>query len=110
MPRATLRFGSHNVNGLASKLEGLVQLWRSLHLDIVVVLDTHVDFHHRTSIERQLLQHGWRSFWCLGYQQGGQTRAGVAILVDCQLLSTSALQLRGEAEPAATAGLVKVAC
>jgi len=43
MPRATLRFGSHNVNGLASKLEGLVQLWRSLHLDIVVVLDTHVD-------------------------------------------------------------------
>lgn len=95
MPRApALRLACHNVNGLAGKLENLLSLWQSLHLDIVVAVDTHVGFAERVGLQHQMYSAGWRSFWCLGYQQSGQCRAGVTALVSRSLLASGRLQIR----------------
>jgi len=111
MPRApTLRLGCHNVNGLAAKLESLMALYAALSLDVVVAADTHVDLHERTRLEPRLFAGGWRSYWCLGYAQSGQIRAGVTVLIRDSLLRCGKLQVRasgatpGPASSAATNG------
>ena len=104
MPRATLRVGLHNVNGLSGKLHSLVQQWHASHFDVVAVVDTHVGFAQRTAVELRLMMHGWRSFWCLAYHQGGQDRAGVCILIKNSLLTSGVIQLKGEPQPAASVG------
>eukprot|EP00775_Hariotina_reticulata_P015309 gene15309-biopygen4070 len=79
-------------------------LWQAQHLDIVALTDTHVGFPQRTALQQQLMMHGWQSYWCLGYEGGGQIRAGVAIAVRSALLSSAVLKLRGTPQPAANAG------
>ena len=97
MPRApTLRLGCHNVNGMAAKLEGLLQQWEDLGLDVVAAVDTHVSFFDRPELEHVLHTSGWHSRWCLGIQQGGQCRAGVTVLVRSSLLASGRLQISGE--------------
>ena len=111
MPRApTLRLGCHNVNGLAAKQESLLALYAALSLDVVVAVDTHAGLYERVRLEPRLLAKGWRSFWCLGYQQAGQTRAGVTVLIRDSLLRCGKLQVRdsgpmpGPSSSAATHG------
>lgn len=104
MPGATLRVGSHNVNGLLAKLDALLDQWQAMQLDIVAAVDTHVGFSQRTAVQRQLQMRGWTSYWCLGFDTGGQTRAGVALLIRSPLLTSGVLQLRGQPQPAANQG------
>jgi len=79
MPKAsTLHLGCHNVNGLAAKLEGLLNRWEALHLDVVAAVDTRIGFMQRTDLQRRLLNSVWRSYWSLGPQLGCQCRAGVS--------------------------------
>eukprot|EP00775_Hariotina_reticulata_P015128 gene15128-biopygen1547 len=47
---------------------------------------------------------GWTSYWCLGFDAGGRTRACVALLVRSPLLTSGVLQLRGQPQPAANQG------
>lgn len=102
----TLRMGCHNVNGLAAKLESLMALYAALSLDVVVAADTHVGLFERTRLEPRLLAGGWRSFWCLGHQQSGQMRTGVAVLIRDSLLRCGKLQVRtGGATPGPSTSL-----
>lgn len=71
-------------------------LYAALSLDVVVAADTHAGLFEWTRMEPRLLAGGWRSFWCLGHQQSGQMRAGVAVLVRDSLLRCGKLQVRTE--------------
>ena len=91
-----MRFGLHNVNGLAAKLPELSSQWQQLGLDIVAAVDTHISFSERTAVQHRLHTRGWRSFWCIGLPGQARTRAGVAIIVRSSLLDSGALQVRGQ--------------
>ena len=100
MPRSpSLRFGLHNVNGLATKLPELSSQWQELGLDVVAAVDTHVSFADRTAVQRRLHARGWKSFWCVGMSGQGRTRAGVAIMVRNSLLTSGALVHGAESAP-----------
>ena len=90
-----LRMACHNVNGFAAKLHALNALWKRLALDIVAVIDTHVNFMQRTSLEISLKLLGWHSFWCVGYAGQHSTRAGVALLVRSGLIASGVLRVVG---------------
>lgn len=97
MHRAMLRVGCHNVNGLAAKLPMLTEYWRQLSLDVVVAIDTHVDFFARPAVQRSLSADGWASYWCIGLPSTGHGRAkaGVAVLVRSQLLLSGVVSVEG---------------
>jgi len=90
-----LRVACHNVNGLAAKLDALTALWKRLALDIVAVIDTHVDFVQRTSLEIRLKLLGWHSYWCVGFAGQQHTRAGVTVLVRSPLITSGILAVAG---------------
>lgn len=91
----SLRFGLHNVNGLATKLPALSCQWQELGLDVVAAVDTHVSFSDRSQVQRRLHNCGWQSFWCVGLPGQGRTKAGVAVLVRSNLLASGVLQVPG---------------
>jgi len=93
--RPCLRVACHNVNGFAAKLDALTALWQRLALDIVAVLDTHVDFVHRTSMEIRLKLLGWHSYWCIGFAGQQHTRAGVTVLIRSPLITSGVLRVDG---------------
>ena len=95
---ATLRVGCHNVNGLAAKLQSLTAHWQRLRLDVVVAVDTHVDFFARPAVQRSLSAAGWASYWCMGLPSaaGGRTKAGVAVLLRSSLVLSGALGVAGD--------------
>lgn len=94
----TLKVATHNVNGLAAKVQSLTTLWRHLRFDIVVAVDTHVDFFARPSVQRALQVAGWTSFWCssLPSASGGRTSAGIAILLRSILVLSGVLAVAGD--------------
>ena len=95
---ATLRVGCHNVNGLAAKLQSLTAHWQRLRLDVVVAVDTHVDFFARPAVQRSLSAAGWASFWCMGLPSaaGGRTKAGITILLRSSLVLSGVLGVAGD--------------
>lgn len=103
MPRsphrpAVLRCGSHNVNGLTStaKLDQSLATWRQAGYHIVLLQEHHLTLHTRTSIERRLARHGWRSFIALTPPgDSGRGRGGTAVLIRRALLDSGELTLVG---------------
>ena len=47
-----LRFASHNVRGMASKVAQLAKVWAQMRRDVVCVQETHVAQADQLSIER----------------------------------------------------------
>ena len=93
-----LKVGCHNVNGLTAKIEPLTAHWRRLTMDIVVAVDTHLDFFAQVSAQRQLAMAGWHAWFSPGYSDSnrGHTKAGVAILVRQELILSGVLEITNE--------------
>ena len=97
-----LRMASHNVRGVKPHLDGLVAIWLSLRLDIVLLQETHLGFFDTVQVERRLqaacqridpAHAGYKVFWCLNTQGNGTRSAGVAVLIKQQLLASGHLQV-----------------
>ena len=101
-----LRFASHNVRGMASKVAQLAKVWAQMRLDVVCVQETHVAQADQLSIERLMREvcaaggfSQWRFYW--GDGEPG-TSHGVLTLIREALVATGLVQAR-PCQPPATA-------
>ena len=91
-----MRFGTHNVKGLAAKIQPLVRMWQQLRLDIVAIQEHHVVEQDQVLVQRWLSEacielgcSPWHVFW--GPSVRDPHSRGVAILVRSSLLSSGAM-------------------
>ena len=78
-----LRVGTHNVRGLTSHLDGLLDIWQTLNLHILLLQETNVNVHQSTIVERTLRTRGWHAFFSYGTGSHGK---GTGILISSILI------------------------
>lgn len=97
-----LRIATHNVRGVKCHIPALAAAWVAMHLDIVLLQETHVGFFEAAALARQVSaacklvdrQHaGFTAFWGLNTGGNATRSAGVAILVRKHLLDSGAVVL-----------------
>ena len=80
----TLKFGTHNINGLRKKLPLAVKEWARLQLDVVFIQEHHIN-GLVYDVEKGLHKRGWKSYWAFNNigagSSSGASTSGVLIAV-----------------------------
>ncbi|KAH7621087.1 putative LINE-1 retrotransposable element ORF2 protein [Nannochloris sp. 'desiccata'] len=93
---ATLKVGTHNINGLRKKLTLAMKEWARLQLDVVFIQEHHISgLVHE--MELGLSRRGWKAFWAFnnvgGGSSSGSSTSGVLIVVKRNLVTSGALKI-----------------
>ena len=88
-----LRIVSYNISGLTGqKLEQFLKLARDVHLDIILLQETHL--YSTIEFETYLQSHGWTSVWHNQKRQK-KRKGGVVIMVNNQTQHRYPIQISG---------------